>query len=228
MDIDSATIDDSGEVLTSACGVSRAAEMMRGLGPGRRLVGVSKGQFSSIDLVEAGTAIVGPAHLLVTTWTIGRRDAEVLARLVRDGRLLSVRVLCDRSFPTRHPDRLRRVVEALSGVLDVSRDIALTRTHAKFWVLTGGRHPMACRTSMNLNTNRRFECFDIDCDERVSSFLIGVADEVLSGGWEPAVSEVGERFERAMGGVAGGRSDAAGRQLASIGAGRTTVRRLRG
>ena len=184
-----------------ASGLESARQMCRGLCQGRRIVGVSKGQFSSIDLVEAALDAAGPSDLLVTTWTIGRRDAEILARLVRTGRAKSARVLCDRSFPTRHPDRFLAVVNALSGVLDADRDLAMTNVHAKFWVLTGGVFDVACTTSMNLNTNARFESFDISCCGEIATFLLEVAAEVLEGGWGPAgAAGVERRFHEALDG----------------------------
>ena len=138
------------------------------LAPGGRVAGMTKGQFTMIDLLAARIERNGPAHVELSTWTAGIRDANNAAMLLDSGRLLSLRLLVDRSFATRQPAYCG-AVRRLFG----DDSIRCTRTHAKIALLRNDGWSVAVRSSMNLNTNPRFEQFDIDDDPAICGFFAG-------------------------------------------------------
>lgn len=179
--------------------VANAARAVIGLRPGGRVVGMTKGQFSMIDLIRAVLDITGPAHLQLSTWTAGIRDTKNAGFLFTDGRLLSVRWLVDRSFATRQPAYCAALVRIFG-----KEAIRCTRTHAKVALIKNDDWSISIRSSMNLNKNPRFENFDIDDNGPIFDlFAAHFADMETSMAEGPSVptSEVDAVFERAARGV---------------------------
>lgn len=180
-----------------------AREAIGELEHGCRIVGMTKGQFSLLDLIRAVMAQTGPAHLTVSTWTTGIRDAENARLMVERGELLSLRLLCDRSFPRRQPDYCRAILDAFGAGA-----IRCTNTHAKFAIIRNERWSVVIRSSMNLNRNPRFEQFDLDDDAELADFFeahISEMEAVMPEGFAVSVRTVDQAFAGAMG---GGLSDA--------------------
>lgn len=166
------------------------------LTPGGRLIGLTKGQFSMIDLIKALLTVTGPAHMTLSTWTAGVRDTENVGFLVERGDLLSLRLLIDRSFPTRQP-------KYVAGVLRVFGEdaIRVSNTHAKFCILRNERWAVCVRSSMNLNRNRRFENFDIDDNAEICDHFEALVDELgekMPPGLTPPHAEVERVFARSL------------------------------
>lgn len=134
--------------------------------PGIRVVGLTKGQFSLIDLIGAVLKQIGPAEIMVSTWTPGKLEIEAVATLLDNHYISRFRLLVDRSFVTRHADYVQRVHEVLG-----SEAIRQTRTHAKFALIKGGDYRISIRTSMNFNRNPRFEQFDLDDNPEIFAFF---------------------------------------------------------
>lgn len=155
------------------CPVETARAAVAGLEPGSRLFGFTKGQFSLLDLIQALLDRCGPCDVVLSTWTFGIRDAESARALLDRGRIRSLRMLTDRSFPTRQP----RYAAALLSLFGPNA-IRCTRTHAKFAVLQNEGWSLAVRSSMNLNRNPRYEQFDIDDDPDLCAFLLGHVREI--------------------------------------------------
>jgi hypothetical protein len=149
-----------------ADGVAEAAKLLSGFAPGCRVIGLTMGQFSLLDLIKATLNKTGPAHVALSTWTMGIRDAENANFLVDRGLLLSLTLLVDRSFPTRQPEYCARIVEMFGA-----DSIRMTQTHAKFALIENDEYGVAIRSSMNLNRNPRFEQFDLDDDRSIVAFF---------------------------------------------------------
>jgi len=152
-----------------------ASVAVRGLRRGGRVVGMTKGQFSLIDLIRACLDLTGPADLTISTWTAGIRDAANVGFLQEKGYIRALRLLVDRSFPSRQPkycDTILRVFGAES--------IRITNTHAKFAIIRNESWNLVIRSSMNLNRNRRFEQFDIDDSIEIADFFDGLIKEMES------------------------------------------------
>ena len=161
------------KVRLSAEATANANDALGKLSPGVRVVGLNKGQFSLIDLLCAVLAQVGPAEVLVSTWTPGKIEMNCVADMLDAHQITRFRFLVDRSFVTRHPDYVSRI-QAMFG----AETIRQTRTHAKFALVRGGDYRIAIRTSMNFNHNTRFEQFDLDDDPAIYDFFDGAAREL--------------------------------------------------
>ena len=135
-----------------------AAEAIGQLTPGYRCVGISAGQFSMLDVLDAIIDQVGTGgDVTLASWTIARTEIERVASFIEARRFGSLRLVLDRSFPTRWPQYVAALVEAVGT--DVLR---VTRTHAKFGLVSVGPWRIAIRASFNLNPSPRCEQFDID------------------------------------------------------------------
>ena len=134
-----------------------AAVCVRGLVRGGGVTGLTCGQFSLLDLVLALLEKTGPADVRLSTWSTGIRDAETAGALLKDGRIKSLRMYTDRSFPSRQPKYAARVVQIFGPDA-----IKCTRIHAKIALIQAGGWRLVVRSSMNLNKNPRFEQFDVD------------------------------------------------------------------
>lgn len=170
------------------------------LTPGCRVIGFTKGQFSLIDLVRAVLEQTGPAHLTVSTWSTGIKDAENVQWLRENGVVLSCLLLLDYSFPNMRAGR-----DNATSVLDAfgKANIRCARNHAKFVLIRNAEWNIAIRSSMNLNRNPRFEQFDIDDDGALCDFFAEVVEEVFQEtppGWDVEHKDLNATFVNALGG----------------------------
>lgn len=151
--------------------VHRTADAARTIGPhkpGDRVTGLTAGQFSAIDAMEHLCAELGPAEVLISTWTTGLYDVHRAKRIEFRGRITGIRMLLDRGTFEKSPLYAGPLIEVLGA--DAIRCLSV---HAKVTVVLGERGWAAWRSSMNLNKNLRTEQFDIDVEEPGSE---GVAD----------------------------------------------------
>lgn len=151
-----------------------ARESIGPLAQGCRLTGVTKGQFSLLDLIRAVAEQTGPADMTVSTWSTGIRDTENLGILIDQGLFRSVRLCLDRSFATRQPKYLDAVLRVWG-----TENIRMTRNHAKFFLLRNESWNICCRSSMNLNRNPRLEQYDIDDSLELCEFFEKLINEVF-------------------------------------------------
>jgi len=177
----------------------QAAEVAIGkLELGARVIGLTKGQFSLLDLLRAVLAQTGPAHVCVSTWTTGIRDAENAMFLLDGGQMLSFRLLTDRSFAARQAKYCARIRQIFGD-----NAIRATRTHAKFATIRNDTWSVCIRSSMNLNRNPRFEQFDLDDDPEICAFFQAHADEMedlMPPGPAPQNIQVDAGLTKALGG----------------------------
>src|SRR4051812_35281759 len=71
---------------------------------GCEIFGLSKGQFSLVDIMRHCLETTGPADVLVSTWTAANADLGFAYELLRNGSIRSMRFVVDFSFPTRQPE----------------------------------------------------------------------------------------------------------------------------
>jgi hypothetical protein len=172
---------------------ANARESIGTLSPGVRVVGLTKGQFSMLDMLSAVLEQTGPADVTVSTWTQGKAEMEGVAGLLRTHQITRFRLLVDRSFATRHPGYVKRI-HAIAGPASVRQ----TKTHAKFALISGGDYRITIRTSMNFNHNPRLEQFDLDDDPVIYDFFAGAVDEifdVVPAGLDVANGKIESGFE---------------------------------
>jgi hypothetical protein len=152
------------------CATAAVATLER---DGCELFGLTKGQFSLTDMIEAILEKTGPADLSISTWTAANSDVSRMLELLRSGAIRSCRWLVDMTFMRRCPS-LAAEIRAKFG----ADAIRVTRTHAKFCTITNDGWQVALRSSMNLNQNPRLESFQVGHDPELCNFLSGVMGEI--------------------------------------------------
>ena len=141
---------------------------------GCEVYGLTKGQWSLIDLIEHCLSYTGPAHCVVSTWTAAGADVDFALGFLADERLLSLRFIVDFSFPSRQPAYCAALREAFGDDA-----IRVTKNHAKFVLLRNDEWDLAIRTSMNLNENRRCENFEVSDCPALAGYLQEFVDELF-------------------------------------------------
>ena len=140
---------------------------------GSELVGLTRGQFSLTELVEAVLAKTGPTELSVSTWTAASASVEAMLRLLQTGQITGCRWLVDVTFTRRVPALAAEIRRQFGNDA-----IRVTRTHAKFVTVVNQEWQVAIRSSMNLNQNPRMESYEMGHDPELCNWLVGVLDDV--------------------------------------------------
>lgn len=140
---------------------------------GTELVGLTRGQFSLTDLVEAVLTKTGPAELGISTWTAASASVEAMLRLMQSGQVTGCRWLVDVTFTRRVPALAAEIRRQFGNDA-----IRVTRTHAKFVTVVNQEWQVAIRSSMNLNQNPRVESYEMGHDPELCGWLVGVLDDV--------------------------------------------------
>lgn len=153
-----------------------AAEAIAGLErDGMELFGLTKGQFSLTDMIEAILEKTGPADLSISTWTAANGDVSRMLELLGSGAIRSCRWLVDLTFVRRCPQLMAEIRKQFGDDA-----IRVTKTHAKFCTIVNNEWQVALRSSMNLNQNPRMESFQVGHDPVLCQFLSQVLDDVWS------------------------------------------------
>lgn len=140
---------------------------------GTELVGLTRGQFSLTELIEAVLAKTGPAELGISTWTAASASVETMLRLLQSGQITGCRWLVDTTFVRRVPALVAEIRRRFGDDA-----IRVTRTHAKFVTVVNREWQVAIRSSMNLNMNPRLESYEMGHDPELCGWLVGVMDQV--------------------------------------------------
>ncbi len=153
-------------------GESDAATAIGKLEKGIELFGLTKGQFSLMELVVAVLNQTGKADVDISVWTAAEADLRDAYLFLESGKIGRLRFLMDRSFEGRQPDYCKEMRRMFGDEC-----IRITRTHAKFVAIRNDNWNIAIRTSMNLNSNPRCENFEISDDPGLCDFLCSMVDE---------------------------------------------------
>lgn len=179
---------------------ARAADAVGEILPGIEVYGLSKGQFSLIELVEHCLAATGPADVVISTWSAANADLAHTQGFLQDGRIRSCRWLIDFSFPSRQPAYCAQLRARFGDAA-----IVATANHAKFVMIRNERWNLVIRTSMNLNLNRRLESFEISDDPELADFLEEVVAATFRDGSSIADAVAAPAHAQASVGGIGGR-----------------------
>jgi len=133
---------------------------------GMEIFGLTRGQFSLSDLLEATLIKTGPANLAISTWTAAHADVERMMNLLKNGLITNCKWLVDQTFVRRVPALAAQIRQKFGDDA-----IRVTKTHAKFATITNENWEIAIRSSMNLNQNPRLESFQIGHDPMLCKFL---------------------------------------------------------
>ena len=151
-----------------------AREAVSSFEKGSRLIGLTKGQFSLIDLIVALLDKTGPANIVCCTWSAGIKDAKQMHILLNSGKINSFTLVTDYSYSTRQK-QYAITVEELFG----KENIRTTDIHAKFVLIQNENYNVCIRTSMNLNANRKCENYEIDDDKEVFDFYMNFIEDIF-------------------------------------------------
>ena len=152
---------------------ANARDTIAGFGHGMDVVGLTFGQFSLLDLIDAALEITGPADVTVSTWSAGFYDVDAAERFRDSGRMRSIRFILDSSA--------KRGQASVGDIADLfgQESIRATRTHAKFALLINAEWSVLITTSMNLNLNPRCEQFEMTDDPERAAVFAQFADELF-------------------------------------------------
>jgi hypothetical protein len=134
-----------------------ASEVARRIKKDCRIIGLTRGQFSLIDLIYSTLQEVGPSDVVVATWSAGIKDANTVKWMCDTDLINNFLLLTDHSYKGRTA-KYALQVEELFG----AERIRCTRIHAKFVLIKSKDMFITIRTSMNLNANHACENFEID------------------------------------------------------------------
>jgi hypothetical protein len=153
---------------------TRGESAARCIGPiekGCDIFGLTKGDFSMIDILRHIAREIGPCRIDVGTWTAAASEIKQAEAMLADRNIVAMRWLVDRSFPQRQGKYFASLLDRFG------RDsVRLARFHAKFLLLENDDFSVAVRTSMNLNENKRIEFFEISEGSPISDYIRGVVD----------------------------------------------------
>lgn len=153
---------------------TRGESARRCIGPiskGCDIFGLTKGDFSMIDILRHIAREIGPCRIDIGTWTAASTDIKQAEAMLNDRNILSMRWLVDRSFPARQGAYFRSLLQKFG-----QDSVRLARFHAKFILLENDDYSVAVRTSMNLNENKRIEFYEISEGSPISGYLRQIVD----------------------------------------------------
>lgn len=149
-----------------------AARTIGDITKGCDILGMTKGQFSKIDIIKHVINEIGACHLVIGTWTAAAADIRSAEILFRDDKILSCRAVVDRSFPTRQPKYYKSFIDVFG-----EDSVALMNFHAKFAIFKNDNFNIVLRTSMNLNLNKRIEMYEISDSKVMHDMFEDIVDD---------------------------------------------------
>lgn len=148
-----------------------AARCIGEITKGCDIFGLTKGDFSMIDILRHCARQIGPCRIDIGTWTAAAADIKQAFDMLNDNNITEMRWLVDRSFSARQGKYYRALLDKFG-----QDSVRLARFHAKFILLENDDFSLAVRTSMNLNLNARIEFFEISEGSPISGYLKQVVD----------------------------------------------------
>ena len=156
----------TGRQIRKDMGAANVAAAVGPIVPGCEIFGLTKGNWSLVDLIEHCLNASGPADVVLSTWTASGADITFANRLLVNGAIRSFRLVVDFSFPRTCPAYCAAARQAFGDGA-----IRLTKNNSKFVTIRNEKWNLAVRTSMNLSENRRVEWFEISDCEPMADFL---------------------------------------------------------
>ena len=131
-----------------------------------RIIGLTNGHFSLIDLIYSILKHTGRANVIIATWSAGIKDAHQVKWMIDTNLINNFKILTDHSYKTRQA-KYAASLEDLFGL----ENIRTSEMHAKFVIIQNDKYNVAIRSSMNLNANRTTELFEVDESLDIVNFL---------------------------------------------------------
>jgi len=126
-----------------------------------RIIGLTNGNFSLIDLIYSVLKKTGKARVVIGTWSAGIKDTHQIKWMMDSDLITDIKILTDHSFKTRQ----KKYAASIEDLFTIE-NIRTGEMHAKFVLIENNDYKVAIRSSMNLNANKTCELFEIDegCD----------------------------------------------------------------
>lgn len=138
---------------------------------GSRIIGLTNGDFSLIDLLYSILKKTGKANVIIATWSAGIKDAHQVKWMVDSDLIDEFKILTDHSYKTRQA-KYAASLESIFGI----ENIRTSEMHAKFMLIENEAFKITVRSSMNLNANKTCELYEIDEDPEIFNFLKSYVD----------------------------------------------------
>lgn len=123
---------------------------------GRRIVGLTDGSYSLIDLIHGVLKKTGAAHLITCTWSAGIKDIAQIKWMLDSQLIQSIRVITDAGYKNRQITYAMSLEDWIG-----EENVRVSIIHAKFVLVHNQDWKIVINTSMNLNANRKIESFEI-------------------------------------------------------------------
>lgn len=140
----------------------------------KRIIGLTRGDFSLIDLIYSVLKKTGKAKVICCTWSAGIKDSNQVKWMLESKLIESFTLVTDHSYVTRQK-KYAMAIEDLFG----KENIRTSEIHAKFVLIQNADWNICIRTSMNLNANKTCETFEIDDDKDVFDFYMRFIHETF-------------------------------------------------
>lgn len=154
--------------------------VLTGFEKGCRILGLTRGQFSLIDLIYSVLKKIGKADVVCVTWSAGIKDVHNVKWMVDSSLINKFTLVTDHSYKTRQK-KYAQSIEQLFGI----ENIKTSEIHAKFVLISNSEYKICIRTSMNLNANKTCESFELDENEEIydfyNSFVLFVGENQKTG-----------------------------------------------
>lgn len=154
--------------------------VLKGFEKGCRILGLTRGQFSLIDLIYSVLKKIGKADVVCVTWSAGIKDVNNIKWMVDSSLINKFTLVTDHSYKTRQK-KYAQSIEQLFGI----ENIKTSEIHAKFVLISNSEYKICIRTSMNLNANKTCESFELDENEEIydfyNSFVLFVGENQKTG-----------------------------------------------
>jgi len=135
------------------------------LSSGCRIMGITRGDFSLIDLIYSILRKIGKSDIVVCTWSAGIKDANQVKWMLEEDLMNSFTIITDRSYSTRQKKYSVELTKLFG-----EENIRVSDIHAKFTLISNKDWKIVIRHSMNLNANRTCESFEIDDSDEIYEF----------------------------------------------------------
>lgn len=147
---------------------------------GSRIIGLTQGQFSLIDLIHETLTVIGGGNVILSTWSAGIKDVNNVKWMCDTKLIDSFLLIVDHSYATRQKNYVLQIGELFS-----KENIRTSEIHAKFVLIWNDEYKISIRTSMNLNANKTCETYEIEEGEEAfkfyHDFAMSIAKEMPSG-----------------------------------------------
>lgn len=155
-------VNDPDVALTESIGL---------LKPGENIHFYSHGNFNLVRLILYLMKQTGPVHVMMSSYSFSQKSIESLQRKLRQGELLSFRVIVDSRVKTMSPKPFQ--------MLSTSFDYRCIAIHAKVALMWNQSWQLSIVTSQNATDNPKIERGTIFTDPAVFDFDLKSLEDVF-------------------------------------------------